>query len=67
MQPNVVWIYVKYISRSSSRESENRNIAHYRLKSIRLLCIYSTLLFVKDQARQLDIKAPCLKFDQPLW
>ena len=30
-------------------------------------CIYSTLLFVKDQARQLDIKAPCLKFDQPLW
>ena len=30
-------------------------------------CIYSSLLFVKDQARQLDIKTPCLKFDQPLW
>ena len=30
-------------------------------------CIYSTLLFAQDQARQLDIKTPCLIFDQPLW
>ena len=31
------------------------------------LCIYSTLLFVQDQARQLDIKTTCLTFDQLLW
>ena len=30
-------------------------------------CIYSTLLFVQDQTLQLDIKTPCLTFDQPLW
>ena len=30
------------------------------------LSIYSTLLFVQDQAPQLDIKTPCLT-DQPLW
>ena len=30
-------------------------------------CIYSTLLFVSDQARNLGIKTPCLTFDQPLW
>ena len=30
-------------------------------------CIYSTLLFDQDQARPLDIKTPCLTFDQLLW
>ena len=36
------------------------------LNSSDYLCIYSTLLFVQDQARQLDVKTTCLTFDQPL-
>ena len=30
-------------------------------------CIYSTLLFVIGQARQLGMEVPVLPFDQPLW
>ena len=30
-------------------------------------CIYSTLLFVIDQSKQLRIEVPVLTFDQPLW
>ena len=30
-------------------------------------CSYSTLCFVEQQARQLDIVSPCITFDQPLW
>ena len=28
-------------------------------------CIYSTLLFVTQQAQQLEIETPCVTFDQP--
>ena len=30
-------------------------------------CILSTLLFVIDQAKLLNIETPCINFDQPLW
>jgi hypothetical protein len=30
-------------------------------------CIYSTLVFIIKQARQLHINIPCVTFDQPLW
>jgi len=30
-------------------------------------CIYSTLIFVIDQAKQMNVKTPCITFDQPLW
>ena len=30
-------------------------------------CIFSTLLFVQHQARQLNIPTPCVTFDQPLY
>ena len=30
-------------------------------------CIYSTLLYVKDQAKQQNVPTPCITFDQPLW
>ena len=30
-------------------------------------CIYSTLLFVIKQAKELNIPTPILTFDQPLW
>ena len=30
-------------------------------------CIYSTLIFVRDQCRRYNIKNPCITFDQPLW
>ena len=30
-------------------------------------CIYSTLLFIKEQASNMNIKTPCVTFDQPLW
>ena len=30
-------------------------------------CIYSTLLFVQEQAEQLNIVTPCVTFDQPLY
>ena len=30
-------------------------------------CIYSTLLYIENQALQLGIPVPCVTFDQPLW
>ena len=30
-------------------------------------CIYSTLLFVQEQAKQLNNLTPCVTFDQPLY
>ena len=30
-------------------------------------CIYSTLLFIIEQAQALHIDIPCVTFDQPLW
>lgn len=30
-------------------------------------CVYSTLLFVKDQCKLYDGLTPCITFDQPLW
>ena len=30
-------------------------------------CIFSTLLFVIEQAKKLNIPTPCITFDQPLW
>jgi hypothetical protein len=30
-------------------------------------CIYSTLLFINNQAGKLGIPTPCITFDQPLW
>jgi len=30
-------------------------------------CMLSTLLFIQDQAKKLDIDTPCVTFDQPLW
>ena len=30
-------------------------------------CIYSTLLHIIEQAKQLKIITPCVTFDQPLW
>ena len=30
-------------------------------------CIYSTLCYIEQQAKQLGIDTPCITFDQPLW
>ena len=30
-------------------------------------CIYSTLLFIINEAKKLNILVPCVTFDQPLW
>ena len=30
-------------------------------------CIYSTLLYITDQAKYLNIETPCVNFDSPLW
>ena len=30
-------------------------------------CIYSTLLFIQEQAINLNVVTPCITFDQPLW
>ena len=30
-------------------------------------CIHSTLMFVLDQAKQLEVPTPYITFDQPLW
>ena len=32
-----------------------------------LTCIYSTLLFIQNQAKKMNISTPSLTFDQPLW
>ena len=30
-------------------------------------CIYSTLPFIEEQAKLLNVNTPCVTFDQPLW
>ena len=30
-------------------------------------CIFSTLSFIMEQAKQMNIEVPCVTFDQPLW
>ena len=30
-------------------------------------CIYSTLRFIADEAKRMNIPVPCVTFDQPLW
>ena len=30
-------------------------------------CIYSTLMFVLDQAKHLEVATPCITLDQPFW
>ena len=30
-------------------------------------CVYTTLVFIEQQAKQLNIVTPCVTFDQPLW
>ena len=30
-------------------------------------CIYSTLMFIQNQARAMDVQTPSVTFDQPLW
>jgi hypothetical protein len=30
-------------------------------------CIYSVLLFVLSQSKKLNVRTPCITFDQPLW
>ena len=30
-------------------------------------CVYSTLMFINDQAKKLNVDTPCVTFDQPLW
>ena len=37
------------------------------LDSSNMSCIYSTVNFVIDQAKRLNIETPVLTFDQPLW
>jgi hypothetical protein len=37
------------------------------LQSSDMNCIYSTLLFIEQQAAALNIPTPCITFDQPLW
>ena len=32
-----------------------------------MTCVYSTLVFVEEQAKHLNIVTPCITFDQPLW
>ena len=31
-----------------------------------LTCIYSTLLFIQEQAKKMNTLPPCVTFDQPL-
>ena len=30
-------------------------------------CIFSTLSFIKEQAKQMNIEVPCVTFDHPFW
>lgn len=31
------------------------------------LCLYFTLVFIVNQAKQLNFRTPCVTFDLPLW
>ena len=37
------------------------------MKATNYTCIYSTLLFVINQCKKLNIITPSITFDQPLW
>ena len=37
------------------------------ISPIDLMCTYSKLLFIQDQARKMNISAPCMTFDKLSW
>ena len=50
-----------------SDQSKIRYLPIIDLNPTKEKCIYSTLLFIQEQAKKLNIVAPCLTFDKPLW
>lgn len=54
----------------SSQQSPAANIKFLPIISLNpsdKTCLYSTLLFIEEQAKKLNIVTPCVTFDQPLW
>ena len=66
-QPNWSGFMQKHLNGDYSGKATVTFLLIINLNSSDESCIYSTLLFVEQQARQLNIPTPCITFDQPLF
>ena len=57
----------EYFHGEHNRESETCMLPIINMSASDEKCIYSTLLFIIEQAQALHIDIPCVTFDQPLW
>ena len=48
-------------------KASNQSLPIIDLKPTDENCIYSTLLFIIEQAKNVSVDVPCVTFDQPLW
>ena len=54
-------------NRNSASKSEIIYLPIIDLNPSDETCIYSTLIYIQSQAKELNILTPCITFDQPLW
>jgi len=55
------------ISENNKRHSTVQLLPIIDLSPSSETCIYSTLLFIINQAKKIGVNTPCVTFDQPLW
>ncbi len=56
-----------YVSSANTCKSEVLLLPIIDLSPSDDSCMYSTLMYIQGQAKQLNIPTPCITFDQPLW
>ena len=66
-QPSWSGFMQKYLNGDHSGKATVNFLPIINLNSSNEFCIYSTLLFVEQQARQPNIPTPCITFDQSLF
>ena len=66
-QPSWSGFMQKYLNGDHSEKATVNFLPIINLNSSNEFCIYSTLLFVEQQAQQLDIPTLCITFDQSLF
>ena len=66
-QPSWSGFVQKYLTGDHSGKATVTFLPIINLNPSNESCIYSTLLFVEQQAQQLNIPTPCITFDQPLF
>ena len=66
-QPSWSGFMQKYLNGDHSGKATVNFLPIINLNSSNEFCIYSTLLFVEQQARQPNIPTPCITYDQSLF